>query len=141
MKHGYKITKHLAAVLTICVLLCLFALPALADTEGNYTYDVWYDEVTITKYTGSDTNLVIPSTLGGYPVTAIGDEAFAYCEFITSLVIPEGVTSIGWNAFERCEGLIELSLPDSLSKIGIEAFAYCTSLESVSLPESLIQFF
>jgi Integrase core domain len=34
--------------------------------------------ITITGYTGSDGAVVIPDTTNGYPVTSIGDGAFAY---------------------------------------------------------------
>ena len=50
----------------------------LMDTEGEYTYTVSAENTaTITNYTGSDTELVIPDSLGGYPVTGIGESAFA----------------------------------------------------------------
>ena len=38
-------------------------------------------------------------------VTAIADNAFEYCENITSVTIPVWVTSIGKNAFQHCDGI------------------------------------
>ncbi len=51
--------------------------------------------VTITKYTGADTYVVIPDTIDGLPVTALGDLAFDDSMNLTKVSIPASVTSIG----------------------------------------------
>jgi len=80
-----------------------FIVTASAKAEDYYTYTVSKGEATIT---GVDTSIsgevIIPSTLGGYPVTVIGESAFEGCRGITSLTIPEGITSIGDSAFKGC---------------------------------------
>ena len=43
--------------------------------------------------------IAIPATLGGYPVAKIGNNAFAFCDKLTSVKIPEGVKYIGYSAF------------------------------------------
>lgn len=46
-------------------------------TYGDYEYEVKDDNtVTITKYEGSDINVIIPNTIDGKSVTSIGDWAF-----------------------------------------------------------------
>ena len=47
-----------------------------ANAENDFEYTVTGDEATITGYTGSAKDVVIPSELGGKPVTAIADKAF-----------------------------------------------------------------
>ena len=42
-------------------------------TSGNFIYSVSGSRVSITGYTGRETNITIPSKLGGYTVTQIGD--------------------------------------------------------------------
>ena len=70
-------------------------------------------------------------------VTSIGDDAFNYCEFLTSVTIPDSVTSIGEGAFEDCTSLTSVTIPDSVTSIGSSAFEDCTSLTSVTIPDSV----
>ena len=88
----------------------------------------------------SDTTgaLVIPDTLGGCPVTRIGNSACASCEKITSVTIPASVTSIGERAFQYCEALADVTMPPSgVTDIGERAFESCTSLTSVTIPATV----
>ena len=50
----------------------------------------------------SRTDVIIPSTYNGLPVTSIGDNAFYERRSLTSIVIPSSVTSIGEHAFDGC---------------------------------------
>ena len=70
-------------------------------------------------------------------VTTIGDSAFAWCEFLTIINIPNSVTSIGISAFEGCECLISINIPNSVTTIGDSAFAWCECLISINIPNSV----
>ena len=72
--------------------------------------------------------IVVPSELGGYPVTRIGDYAFYRCIKLTDVTIPSGVTSIGDSAFNRCTTLANVSIPPSVTDIGHQAFRRCRGL-------------
>ena len=136
--------KRLTAILLTLALLCAFlpqtALPASAATEGIYTYevDVISGEAGIT---GCDTSasgaITIPSSLGGYPVTYIGERAFYGCTSLTSVTIPDGVTWIGWSTFSDCTSLTSVTIPDGVTSIGDNAFDGCTSLTSVTIPDGV----
>ena len=100
------------------------------NAENGFEYAVNEDgEATITKYTGSDTAVTIPSELGGKPVIAIGNYAFEKNTTVTSLTIPEGVKRIGSNAFAYCS-VKEVTIPKSVESIGDRAFHSCYGLET-----------
>ena len=70
-------------------------------------------------------------------LTTIGYEAFAYCDSLTSVTIPESVTTIGNNAFYHCTSLTSVTIPESITTIGEAAFRSCDSLTSVTIPDSV----
>ena len=134
--------KLLIALTAITLLaVCLILLPTktqAAETDGIYTYTVSYGKATITGFDISFSgDLEIPATLGGYPVTKIGDSAFRRCTELESVTIPEGVESIGANAFSYCYRLTSITIPSSVTSIGQSAFSYCSSLTSVTIPDSV----
>ena len=77
-------------------------------------------------------NLVIPDN-----VTTIGEGAFCYCSYLTSVTLPNSVSSIGANAFQYCSSLASVSIPNSVTSIGANAFYSCSSLTSVTIPNSV----
>ena len=79
----------------------------------------------------TDTDIVIPSTYNGIPVTIIGERAFYNCTGLTSITIPDSITSIENYAFYGCSGLTSITIPESVTSIGIWAFAYCTGLTKI----------
>ncbi len=83
------------------------------------------------------TNVIIPSTYNGLPVTKIGRSAFDGCTDLTSITIPDSVTSIDRRAFFGCTGLTSITIPNSVTSIGSLAFAGCTGLTSIPLPDSV----
>ncbi len=70
-------------------------------------------------------------------VTSIGECAFYECERLTSVTIPDSVTSIGECTFASCERLTSVTIPDSVTSIGKRAFEYCYSLTSITIPDSV----
>jgi hypothetical protein len=79
-------------------------------------------------------DLVIPATIGGHRVRAIGWRAFED-KRITSVVLPSTLENIGYNAFAY-NGLMSVVLPKSLKTIDEGAF-YSNALTSLVLPNSV----
>ena len=60
--------------------------------------------VTITKYTGTESTVILPSTISNWPVTKIGEDALKDNTTITSVTIPDSVTEIGKLTAPTVEG-------------------------------------
>jgi hypothetical protein len=113
--------------------------------ESDFEHTVTNGKVTITGYKGTMINVVIPSTINGQPVVAIGDYAFigtqnpdaiAYSGVaITSVTIPGSVKTIGESAFKGNK-LNSVTFGNGVISIGRLAFSSC-GLPSVTFPDSV----
>lgn len=95
------------------------------------TYEVRGGEVTITDFDPSLEAAIVPEKIDGYPVTAIGDNAFYACENLISVILPESVTEIGSGAFYWCGALKSITIGGAVTDIGKSAFHGCDNLKSV----------
>lgn len=77
--------------------------------------------VTITKYTGTESTVILPSTINSWPVTKIGEAAFQDNTTITSVTIPASVTEIGSNAFAGCTNLTSVHYAGDWSNLTIQS--------------------
>ena len=154
-----KLKNMLVAMSALAGLLC-WGNEIYYDTVGGLTWGYTVSDGSATVYGGSfeewddeeegyveayypaipdDTSgaITVPTSLGGYPVTAIGDGAFCECHYLTSVTVPVGVVTIGEEAFTDCERMVDVTLPEGLRSIGDDAFDGCGKLKSVTLPASL----
>ncbi|MDV6377760.1 leucine-rich repeat protein [Sporosarcina sp. GW1-11] len=93
-------------------------------TPGTYQVVENQDKtVTITKYNGTETEVVIPSEIDGITVTGIGVEAYSRKQ-LTSVTIPASVTAIKQNAFS--DNQIEQITFDG-NQITIDSSAFSTT--------------
>ncbi len=107
------------------------------NTNFEYYENSDGDTVSITKYIGSESDVVIPEEIDGKSVTAISYGAFSECTDIKSVVIPNSVTSIDSDAFYGCTSLTSITIPNSVTEIGWGTFGKCTSLTSITIPNSV----
>ena len=77
--------------------------------------------VTITKYTGTESTVILPSTISSWPVTKIGEDALKDNSTITSVTIPASVTEIGSNAFADCTNLTSVHYAGDWSNLTIQS--------------------
>lgn len=87
--------------------------PVTAD-EKDFTYlalpkgnPKW---VLITKYNGTESEIIIPDELGGYPVQALSSDVFKGCNSLTYIKIPAGVTSLSGQTFAECRSLTHIDV-------------------------------
>lgn len=125
------------------IVLLFFSTEAEAVTyytEGFFRYTVSNGQATVeVNDRGISGNVIIPSTLGGYPVTTIDNfatsgGAFENCSKMTSITIPASVTSIGKIAFSGCTNLTTVTILGNVTQIPFGAFRYCESLTTISAP-------
>ncbi|MDD7186109.1 MAG: leucine-rich repeat domain-containing protein [Oscillospiraceae bacterium] len=77
--------------------------------------------ITISDYTGKNSDVIIPDTIGKLPVTEIG--YMGYNQKIKFVTIPDSVKKISESAFSHCENLEYINIPESVEYIG--AWAFC----------------
>lgn len=134
---GTKTKKIISVLLSLVMVLGIVPLSmftASAATDGVLMYSVSGEEATII---GCDSDavgdVIIPDTLGGYPVTAISLYAFAECESITGVSIPDSVKKVGHYAFSDCVELKVVLIGKNVTEMGNNVFSNCTGLERFSV--------
>ncbi len=126
-------------------LMMLMAMAAgamlYADTEivdgVTWSYTKSGGNATVTGATPCAGEMVMPSTLGGCSVTAVGPNAFYQKYEITQMALPSTVNLIGNAAFDACLALTTITIPNGVTTIGASAFSGCTSLAKVELPDTV----
>lgn len=117
---------------------CLFmtyGTDPIEFTVGDLNYRVNDDGVSVTVIGHVDGynaqgSLNIPASVSyeghDYAVTVIGNTAFMYCFYLTSLNIPNSVVTIEEGAFAYCSGFTgDLVIPNSVVNIEPSAFHTC----------------
>ena len=107
------------------------------DVDNNIISDKTEDIAVITGYTGDETTVTIPKTLGGKRVYKIDRAAFYQNKTLKKIVIPnDTVGFINEGAFADCTSLEEIVLGNSIENISFYAFQN-TKIKSIKLPSSL----
>ncbi len=76
--------------------------------------------------------LKLPETL-----EVIGDSAVWECDALTKVIIPNNVRSIGNDAFAGCNNLRNINLPESLTTIGCGVFT-SPYITSITIPKNVV---
>ena len=88
----------------------------VTPSESDFTYKAMPTnnptKAYITSYTGKETKIIIPETLGGLPVTTISANAFANNENITYVKLPSYVTAVSTKAFYMCSSITEFDVAE-----------------------------
>ena len=81
------------------------------------------------------TEVLLPNGL----VNIGGGYAFAYCNNLESITIPDTVTEMGSGVFEACRNLKKVVLSNALTVVPSYAFENCENLESIYMPDSVTE--
>lgn len=129
-------------IFVVVILLSVCTRSYSYDFEVNgiyYGYNTSTSTAYVTfggKYYG---NVDIPTsvTYNGRTlnVTEIGSYAFANCEDLVSVNIPNSIKSIGGSAFLDCHSLTTVNIPEIITAIPPACFKNCSSLSSILLSE------
>ncbi|MBR6322429.1 MAG: leucine-rich repeat protein [Lachnospiraceae bacterium] len=94
-----------------------------SDVEyGGMIYHISNGTATLSKCYSSDPVVELPDQVNGIPITAIGEAAFANCDHLKAIDIPEGVVTLGPYAFTYCRNLRLVVIPDSVTELGDHCF-------------------
>ena len=137
------------ALLVIASVVIAILLSGTAEENGVYgtaeidgiKYEIADGKATVVGITSNPTQVIIPSAITyngtNCSVTSIGNDAFSWCESLTSVEIPNSVATIGDSAFSYCYNLASVEIQEGVTAIGNYAFEYCNSLTSVVIPNSV----
>lgn len=130
--------KLICAAAAALLMSAVFpAAPAAADNDTDFTYysySLSSGEIIIGHYSGSDTTVVIPSEIKGYPVVEI-NRAFSKQDNIVECVIPDSVRTIDEKALSNCPNLRSVTIGSGVTKIGDYAFTACPELSEIKVSE------
>ena len=157
--------KQIKHMILLC-LFCLTGMAAQAQEKGPASNEIWYTataklaEVTGTgstaglhyevftdadgktlpmkSHTWEETTGKGVITFDG-DIATVGENAFYYCQDLSSVTFSANVTSIGKQAFRQCEKLATVTFAEGskLEAIGELAFYYCKVLSSITIPASV----
>lgn len=99
--------------------------------EDDYKYVIENGEAHIRKYLGDETEIIVPDSLEGCPVTLVSSTAFGYN--VTSLTFPETIT--GFTAFKSLDKLREVNISEGGKYRSVDGIVYTADgSELVFLP-------
>ncbi|MGN0526375.1 MAG: leucine-rich repeat protein [Acutalibacteraceae bacterium] len=125
----------ISLLLSVCIVFSATAIPKkakAADTQNNlinysedpvlttaedYDYVVVNGKnISIAKYKGNETKIIIPDTIDGLPVTVIQNKAFRDNTYIEYIMLPKNIATVAVNTFNGCDSLSKVEVPSSNAK-------------------------
>jgi hypothetical protein len=118
------------------VLLWIFSLMVTAPcfggstyTYGGFTYTVTNGTATITGHSNPVGEIVIPETVGGYPISTVALYEVGDYNALTGLVVPDGVQNVDL----RAVGYALTSLDIGISVTNLIGFSSCHNLTNFTI--------
>jgi len=111
--------------------LTLYCIWLKTNDASDFTYTK-SSNITITGYSGSSKDVVIPETIEGKSVTTIAAYAFNGLN-IESVFIPKTIQKVENNAFNNCSNLTSITIFDSIESINDASFSGCEKFTSIRI--------
>lgn len=88
------------------------------------------------RYRGRESEVCLPETVDGLPLTVIGMKAFLSCKSVERLVLPSALEAVEDWGFAHMKKLREIVLPAREIAFGKKVFLGCDSLQRVLLKDA-----
>lgn len=92
-----------------------------------------HEYIEISGYEGQIADLVVPDSIEGFPVEAIGNHAFSGRQDLKSVTLPESIKTLYGFAFHNCKSLRKITLFDSLDDYYDGVCRQCDALEEIDI--------
>ena len=142
--------KYFAWIISFCFFFFSLTLHIFADdtriTSGDYVYtDNGDGTVTIVEYTGTAEDLVIPSSIDGKTVAALGPNQSGSStnygiqnrDQLRSVRIPGTVKIIGRSFFWNCSELERIEMENGVETVDSDAFSQSYNVQKIIIPSSV----
>ena len=137
VKEGYKLSGWVNIPETMpahdVTISAVFILADKYTDEQGLVYEMntSYDAFEVSGYTDDLVpDVVIPTEVNGYPVTAIQPRALAFTLNLTSLVIPSTIQSVGKNALSGNETLLTIEW-NTTASVDAECFSRASNYNNM----------
>ena len=107
---------------------------AFTIKDGANLYQLSNGELKLTQHNEETDIVYIPESVNGYPVTSIGEHAFANTPDVQYLVLPPGLRTLDAHSLEDIKELKEIVMPESVGSIG--NYAICKIVKAVCVKGS-----
>ncbi len=118
------------SLLFVLITVLVLTLCSCNKEDDKYSYVENETGITITTYLGTESDLTIPKKIDGKKVTSIGNTAFVAAP-VKNITVPEGI-EIQAHAFAACQTLESVTLPDSVTEIPDGCFSGSTNLVTIN---------
>lgn len=126
----------IVAVIVFTTMICC-SMSAFALTDGDWEFQLLNNEVMITKYLGEDSDIVVPETIYGCPVTEITDMDIFSKVKPRSITVPGTVKKVGFNVSYGWDELETLIYKDGVEHINACSISGFKNLKNVKLSSTL----
>ena len=119
--------------------------PHAITSEADFEYQVFNGVAVLMSYKGNEKRLVVPSTLGGYPLYEVASCAFFWNDAVESITFSEGIQLLNSSAILECKNLKTVHLPSTVDFTGSNVADFkcnvacgpyrCPSVETITVAE------